>query len=338
MNCGCGAHAPAHALARAPESGGGGSPRRKGGIIDVHHHFAPPMQIEWMEALGLRRAAIHDWSYAHSLEAMDRDGVSVSIVSAPDSWFGSDVDSARRIARESNDFVAQTISAHSHRFGHFARLPMPHVDGTLHEIAYAFDTLKADGVIIMTSYGNRWLGDPAFAPVLAELNRRKARVLVHPFSPECCFGLQPLIGDSTVEYGTDTTRTIASLMFSGALTRFPDISFVFSHAGGTITSIIGRLVLLCRRPQFAAMLPEGPEAELRKCHFDIAQASHRVTLGALIALVGVPRILFGSDFPFRTPGEHAQALRAFGLGAEDITAIETANALSLLPRLSSLVS
>ena len=74
------------------------------------------------------------------------------------------------------------MADHPGRFGVFAMLPMPYIDECLKEIEYAFDTLKVDGIGMMTSYGDKWLGYPQFAPVFDELNRRKATVYTHPTS------------------------------------------------------------------------------------------------------------------------------------------------------------
>jgi hypothetical protein len=116
-------------------------------------------------------------------------------------------------------------------------LPMPHVDETLKEIAYAMDVLKADGVAFMTSYGNKYLGDKEFAPVMDELHRRKATAYTHPNDPTCCLNVASSVPPVIIEYGTDTTRTIASLIFSGTAQRCKDINFIFSHAGGTISAV-----------------------------------------------------------------------------------------------------
>jgi predicted TIM-barrel fold metal-dependent hydrolase len=253
------------------------------------------------------------------------------MISIPNIWVG-DGTAIRGLARQCNDFAARIVADHPGRFGLFACLPLPDVEGSLAEIAYAFDTLKADGVGIMTSYGDRWLGDPAFAPVLDELERRKAVSFVHPTTADCCRGILPVVSDATIEFGTDTTRAIASLLFGGTIKRCPNIRFIFCHAGGTLTSLVERFVLLPRmRPELAATVPDGAEAALRKFHYDIAQASHAVPLGALVKLVSTSQILFGTDFPYRTAEEHSRGLAAFGMSDADRRAIERGNAERLLP-------
>jgi predicted TIM-barrel fold metal-dependent hydrolase len=220
------------------------------------------------------------------------------------------------------------------RFGLFATVPLPDVEGTLKEIEYALDTLKADGICMMTDYEGKFLGDPAFTPVMEELNRRKAVIYTHPFRNACCRSLVPDVPDPVIELGTDTSRTIASLVFSGTAARFPDISFIFSHGGGTTPYLAQRFGALGEaRKDLRARFPEGPLHYLRKFHYDTANASTAPLLSALTKLVEPSQVLFGTDFPFVTAGDTASALRASGvLSAADLQAVERDNALRLMPK------
>jgi len=305
-----------------------------GRIIDVHHHATPPARLADMRTRGVGERPTLDWTLEKSLAMMERGGVATAMISIPNVYQG-DRKAIRGLVRECNEHVARIVADHPGRFGLFACLPLPDVDGALAEIDYVFGTLKADGVGVMTSFENKWLGDPLFAPVLDELNRRKAVTFVHPLAAECCRGILPVVSDATIEYETDTVRAIASILFGGAAKRCPDIRFIFSHGGGTLPSVIERFILLPRmRPELAAMVPDGPEAMVRRFHYDIAQSSHAVPLSALIRLVSTAQILFGTDFPYRNANDHSDALRAFGLGPADLEAIERSNALKLLPRLA----
>ena len=218
----------------------------------------------------------------------------------------------------------------------FAAMPMPSVEGTLREIGYALDTLKADGIGLLTSYGDKWLGDPTFTPVLEELNRRRAVVYTHPTTADCCGRLIPDVPDSVIEWGTDTTRTIASLVFSGAAARFRDLTLIFSHGGGTLPFLTERFTRLpLANAQLAARVPDGVEHELKRFYYDTAQAAHPYALASLTKLVPASHIVFGSDFPYRSAAEHVKGLTDHGFQAGDLRAIERDNALRLMPRLKA---
>ncbi|MGO4716481.1 amidohydrolase family protein [Bradyrhizobium sp. 2TAF24] len=302
--------------------------------IDVHHHLTPPDYVTAITGKAHLPVPAANWSLAKSLDDMDAAGVQTAVlsISTPGLWFG-DAAAAARLARGCNDYMARLIADNPGRFGSFAALPLPNADATLGEIAYALDTLKADGVSVFTSYDGKWLGDALFVPVFDELNRRKAVVSVHPNTTACCGNLIPYIPDSVIEYGTDTTRTIASLIFSGAAERWPDIRFIFSHAGGAMPFLIERFEVLARMPQAAKMLPGGVRAPLQRFFYDTAQSSNPAAMGALRQLVEPTQILFGTDFPYRTSLEHVTGLAGCKVLAPDLRRIERDNALGLLPRL-----
>jgi 6-methylsalicylate decarboxylase len=304
--------------------------------VDVHHHLSPPTHVEALRKASLGTPPTYNWSVQKSLEDMDKAGVATSItsVTTPAVAF-LDADNARRVARECNEYAARLMTDHPGRFGIFATLPLPHVDASVQEIAFALDTLKADGICLMTNYGDRWLGTPEFAPVMEELNRRKAVVYTHPGAANCCRNLVPDIPDQIIEFGTDTTRTIANLVFSGTTLRFPDIRFIFSHAGGTMPFLVERLQLL---PTISPKLKQGGwdfekvTAELTRYHYDTAQAAHAGALSSLMRLVSVSQVVFGTDYPFRTSIDHVKGLAEYFSGA-DLRAIERDNAVRLMPRL-----
>jgi predicted TIM-barrel fold metal-dependent hydrolase len=258
---------------------------------------------------------------------------SINSITTPGVWFGS-AEESRRIARECNEYAARLAQDYPGRYGSFAALPMLDTDGALKEIEYALDTLKADGVCLFTNYGDTWLGDKRFAPVLEELNRRKAVIYTHPIAANCCRNLVPDVPDTVIEYGTDTTRTITSLLFSGTASRLQDMRLIFSHAGGTMPFLIERLTLAPRTSPFLnERMPNGALHELRRFFYDTAQTAHPNALFPLLHTVSAAQVLFGTDYPFRTSEDHVRGLMAYGFGAEDLTAIERGNALRLLPRL-----
>jgi predicted TIM-barrel fold metal-dependent hydrolase len=252
-------------------------------------------------------------------------------VAQPGTWFGN-ADESRRLSRQLNDYGATMVRDYPGRYGLFTCIAPPDVEGSLKEIEYGFDTLKADGIALLTSYGTTYLGDPSFAPVYAELNRRKALVYVHPTSPNCCKSLVPGIPVGSIEYATDTTRTIAHLVFSGTVTKFPDIRWIFSHSGGTLPFLTGRFVRLAeeRKP---AHLPNGPLPEFRKFHYELAQGNTPGQIAALLKMVPLQQVLYGTDFPFRPGAEVNAGIADYGFNAAELQSIERGVALKLLPRL-----
>ena len=307
--------------------------------IDVHHHVSPPSWLDAVKKARLDNPPIVNWSVQKSLDDMDQAGTATAVVSPTTpqvNFLHGDPQAAARIARESNEWVKKMMGEHPGRFGMFAMLPLPHIEESLKEIAYAFDTLKADGIGTMTSYGDKWLGYADFAPVWEELNRRKATVYTHPTTANCCLNLVQGIPESSIEWAADTTRAIANLLLSGTSQRYKDINWIFSHGGGALTSVAERfqIQVVSRPPYKGKFTRETVDAELRRFYYDTAQVANAVTIGALARLVPTSQIVFGTDFPYRTGIDHANGLaRAFS-GA-DLAAIDRENALRLMPRLKT---
>ncbi len=303
--------------------------------IDVHHHYTSPALLAMMKGRRTNQTFNEQWTVQKSLDAMDQGGVQTAVVSTSDPgvWFG-DFDAARGLARDCNEYQARLVADHKGRFGMFTTVPLPDLDMTLAEIAYGMDTLKAAGVGMMTSYAGKYLGDPAFTPVMEELNRRKAVVFTHPLMTQCCTALVPGVPDQVAEYGNETTRTIESLLFSGTTQRFPDIKFIFSHGGGTAPYLVARFDrLFTSRADLMKTSPGGVVEAFRHLYFDTAQSYNEYSLAALTRLMPTEHILFGSDFPAASPVLTGQGLAAFGLTQTQIQAISRDNALGLMPSL-----
>jgi 6-methylsalicylate decarboxylase len=183
---------------------------------------------------------------------------------------------------------------------------------------------------VCTNYENKYLGDPSFAPLWSELDRRGAIVFTHPTDAGCCPNPVPQMTETVVEFGADTARTIGSLLFSGTATRFPHIRFVFSHGGGSMPFAIDRFLNQSRLPKTAALLPNGVEYELRRFYYDTAFASSPVAMAALTKLVPCSQIVLGTDFPYSRGATTVAALNASGVASSDITAILRENGLALL--------
>jgi predicted TIM-barrel fold metal-dependent hydrolase len=301
--------------------------------IDVHHHLCPPDYADEVNRTKPVFKALLDWSPQSSLEDMDRGHVATAIVSmtTPGLWFGDDA-AARRLCRACNEYAARLAADHPGRFGFFAALSLPDVDGSLREAEYALDVLKADGVALFTSYGDKYLGHAQFHPLMAELDRRKAVAYTHPTVSDCWVNLVPETSEATIEYGTDTTRTIASLVFSGTAARYRGIRFIFSHAGGTMPFLMARFLQNERNRAARGLPPSDPEAQVRRFFYDTAQSCRPAVMAALRQVAEPDRILFGTDFPWGRADAHAAGLAGCGLVAAELEAIGRGNATRLLSR------
>ena len=317
--------------------------------IDMHHHFLPQ---HYMKAEAERSHNEHgnsemlSWTPERGIAALDKAKVDFAVgsISTPGVWIPGNVDLSRSLAREWNEEAAKTVQAYPKRFGFFAPVPLPDTDGTLKEIDYAYGTLHADGINLLSNYEGKWLGDPSFTPVMEELNRRKALVYVHPtFSPCCTNNMVPGVGAFALEFPYDTTRAIVSLITSGTSTRFPDIRFIFSHGGGALVGIYNRIVSVGNTPAVKQRVPAGVPAELGKLYYDTASLNPEVTLPALLKLVPPSQILLGSDYPLAGAPPVEVMVQKAVKEFEDMhpsaklkQAVEHDNAVRLLPRIAKI--
>ncbi|MFI2780065.1 amidohydrolase family protein [Streptomyces sp. ALB3] len=312
------------------------------GYIDVHAHFVTDSYVRQAREAGHQFPdgvpGWPTWSAAAHLELMDRCGIRTSMlsVSSPGIHFGDDA-AAARLAREVNTAGAETVREHPGRFGLFASLPLPDVDGALEEIAHAYDALDADGVVLETNTHGTYLGNPDLEPVWAELDRRAAVVFLHPTSPVCWE--QSALGRPRpmVEFVFDTARTVTDLLMAGTLDRHRDVTVIVPHCGGALP------VLADRIDGFMKMfMPDGaggPGAveQLGRLHYDLAGPALPRQLPALVNLAGTDRLLYGSDHCW-TPAAGVEAHIA-GLdaapapeGSTSWRALTTDNARRVLSR------
>ena len=329
--------------AKRPRGTGNKGPHR----IDVHHHIIPPSYISLVGADRIFRQsggrvppAIAAWSPQTAVEIMDECGIATAItsVSAPGTWFG-DVALGRQVSRECNEYAAKIALEHPGRFGTFAALPLPDIEGSLREIAYAYDVLKVDGVALMTSYDNRWPGEKEFAPVFDELNRRKAVVFFHPTTPGCCLDLITNVPDSAIEFLFDTVRAVTSLLYSGTFSRCADTRFIFCHNGSAVPLLKDRISSRWNmdRALFEPLIPNGPLHELKKLYFECAGSTFPECFLPLLQMVSAKNILVGTDYPWGRLSiqQTLKGLLEQGFSPAELRAIERENALGLFPRFSA---
>jgi predicted TIM-barrel fold metal-dependent hydrolase len=314
--------------------------------IDVHYHLFPSIYFRnelVQKALSPTLAAMSpsqrstaiDWSPERTIDDMDANGIATIVASAPvpGVWLG-DESTGRRLARQFNDYVAELKTLFKGRFGLFAPIPLPDINGSLTEIEYSFDTLGVEGIGLFTSYGDKSIADTAHAPVFEELNRRKSVVYVHPVTPQCCRNVLPGIPGHLIEYPMDTLRAIVMLIAGGSLQKYPDIKFIFSHSGGLLAGAYGRLTALTASSEpLRRNLPQGLKAGLMKLYFEISNSADATSFTALTSFASTSNILFGTDSPFSRAAATNEEFQKLDISIDVRRAIEFNNATMLMPSL-----
>jgi 6-methylsalicylate decarboxylase len=279
----------------------------RSGKIDTHHHYFPPVYVDavgWdMLAAAMPNGKAPDWSLEAALEMMDQSGIAIAILSVS---AGPRIPEAPAVLRQCNDYGAELRSQHPGCFGQFASLPLPDVDAALAEVRYCTEQLQPDGFIVFASYDGRYLGDESYTPLWEELNRRKSVVFIHPSQPP--YPIPRVAPASVLEFPFETTRTATSLIINGVISRFKNIRFILSHAGGTLPFLAPRVALSISMMPGVIERFGDPLAAIRSFYFDTALSAGDSTLSALVKVTDPSHILFGSDFPFAPP----EAIRHFG--------------------------
>jgi 6-methylsalicylate decarboxylase len=304
-------------------------------LIDVHHHMVPEFYASALKKLGVDAAAgaaLPDWTPEKSLAVMDATGIAKAYlsVSCPGVYFG-DAGAASELARACNEY-GSALKNKSERFGFFATVSQTQAQSAVAEVGHAIDVLGADGVTLLSSVDGQYLGHRDYWPLMEELNRRKAVVFIHPNLPSTASDIKLELPGYLIEFVFDTTRAVANLISSGTMERFPDIRFILSHAGGTVPYIAWRLQLADFVLDKEHKFPQGTLHYLKQFYYDTALSPSPYMLGSMRALVGVERLLFGSDFPFAPELlVHAEVGELSSLGLDDAeqAAIASNNARAL---------
>jgi aminocarboxymuconate-semialdehyde decarboxylase len=311
--------------------------------VDIHHHVLPDFfwQATNEADSPVGGIAPPPWSRASALSFLDDASIDVAVtsISTPGVHTGDDA-AARVLARRCNEFSAEMIRDRPDRFGGFACLPLPDVDGALGELAYALDDLELDGIVLFSNNRGTYLGDPRFTPLFDELQRRRAVVFVHPNPSPDPSGHSLGLPDSLIDFPVDTTRAIARLHYSNTFARTPDVKYVFSHAGGTVPYLAGRFGIVDEMKVVPGAEERESAAEtFRRLYWDTALSWGKPVLRMLREVAGIHHVVFGSDYPYLRR-DLAVACRQHietntELTVSERTAVLGGTATELLPRLAS---
>ncbi len=310
--------------------------------VDLHQHVIPDFYWEASNEDGNAAGGVNPprWSLEGAIAYLDEAGIDVAVpsISTPGVHFGDD-QAARTLARRVNEYLADIKRNRPDRFGGFAALPLPDVEGSLEQLEYALDVLELDGVSIFTNAGGSYLGDGRFDAIFAELQRRAAVVFVHPTASPDPIAHTLGLPDTLLDYPVDTSRAIAKLHYSNTLARTPDIKYVFVHAGGTIPFVASRFAIIDEMDVIPGAQERGAFAHvLRRLYWDTASAFTDPVLHMLRSVTGLENVVFGTDYPYPTNAISIGGLRQLQNTAElddaERGGVLGASAVRLIPRLA----
>ena len=288
--------------------------------VDTHHHILPDFfwqATEGDDTVPVGGIAPPPWSRASALSFLDDAGIDVAVtsISTPGVHTGDDA-AAGLLARRCNELAAEMIRDRPDRFAGFACLPLPDVDGALAELAYALDDLGLDGVVLFSNARGVYLGDSRFTPLFDELQRRAAVVFVHP---------NPSPDPSAHALG------------------LPDTLIDFTHAGGTVPYLAKRFGIIDEMNVVPGAEARGTAAEtFRRLYWDTAASWGDPVLRLLRDVVGIDRVVFGTDFPYLRRDIALRCREDIEASPEltdsERTAVLSGTAMTLIPRLARLAA
>jgi predicted TIM-barrel fold metal-dependent hydrolase len=329
------------------------------GWIDLHHHVIPDIYVKSLTEIGITELSgvpIPSYGSDKCLSDMDKLGIDKAVISTPYAGLPlscyEDIEFLRGITRKTNIYLAEMIKRHPDRYGGFASVPLPEIDGAFEELDYALDELHLDGVVLLSNSNGLYLGDPELEDLFTELNRRRAVVFVHPDDPPFADMRKPDVPIPFIEWPFDTTRAVANMVYSGVLDRCPNIRFILSHGGGTVPYLAWRISILEYRQRDRIkklrslydliLRKQGPTTGmklLKNMYYDTTAVTAPSSLRTLKELLDPSHIVLGTDLgaaPKLMASLILRDLKSFdGFDEEDLRTIARKGPLELFPRLAS---
>jgi aminocarboxymuconate-semialdehyde decarboxylase len=330
--------------------------------IDVHAHYIPPQLIEavaeWGADIGVKLLRSNDGSppalafdYGFKVRpffpklvepveqrcaSLDKQGIDRQFVATWPDIYGYGLSRENCVAwhRMLND----TLSAwcrDSARFPFVASLPLPNAEDAAAELDRVIG-LGAVAVMLPANVEGINIGELALDPLWARAEATKLPIYLHPVFVEQSSRVARFALTQIAQYTFDTTLGVGSLIFSGVLDRFPALSLVLSHGGGTFPYLIGRFDVMHERMPRAAqgdVAQMAPSAYASRIAYDTIVHAPKA-LRFLADMVGVAQLALGTDESFPPSDRDPLAtVKAAGFSAAEIKAITEDNPRRLFPRL-----
>ena len=305
-------------------------------MIDVHAHYFPPRFTEAFARLGGGRRAWPEHRPELDARIADLDTAQLEhqvLGLGHNQPYFEDADASRTVARLANDLYAEVTTQWSGRLAAFGAIPLPHVDEAIAEAVRCLDDLGFAGIGIGTTAFGRPLSDPAFEPLWAELDRRRAAVFVHPVGTPDTFttGMDAYMLGPKFGGPQEAGLAAAHLVISGVTRRFPGIGWIIAPMGGTLPYVWRRFEEMSESLGQDEWLAGDPGGELRKLYYDTTLTDDPAVYRFMIDTLGADRLVLGTDAPRVTATDWITRVRAVpGLETADMDGVLGGNVRSLL--------
>jgi aminocarboxymuconate-semialdehyde decarboxylase len=318
--------------------------------IDTHNHFVPQGALRRLEGLGLLEwpvggpalsvpgrqpmALVPDlWDEGMLKAHMQEVGFThVSLMVPPFvTLYDLPGDLSLQYSQAYNDGVAEMQARDKSYFG-LATLPLHDPEASAREVRRAVGDLGLKGVGIITHTKELEFSSPAMEPLYRAIDDLGVPIYVHPDVTNTVGGTRtsPYYLRNLVGNPSETALAMSHLLFSGVLDRYPNLTFVLSHGGGTFPWIIGRLDHGYEVRSESKIPRAHPSAYLRRFYYDTVVFNPTV-LRSLVELVGSDRVVAGTDWPFDMGDVDPKAtIEASFLSAADVENIMWKNAARLI--------
>ena len=316
--------------------------------VDFHSHYLTSTYLEYLKKYEGEKPdgfPTPSWSPQAHINEMDKLGIAFSFLSVSSPNLSrADKETECKLVHKINEEGIELVHKYPSRFGLFAELPLPHVEESLKEAAYALDELHADGFGLSTHYKGVYLGDEKYDPLMEFLNNRSAVIAVHPVTPyDLPQDLNEELPIPAMEFLMDTTRTFTQMVMHNIFSRYPNIKWIFPHGGSFISILSDRMEAFSL--QFEGSMKNKYTVDFKKdmqhVWFDLAGFPLNKQLHDLLLDVKTDNLLYGSDSPYtpviacrvQTSGLEETEI----LSSKDKEKVFTLNAIKLIPRLEEIL-
>jgi aminocarboxymuconate-semialdehyde decarboxylase len=292
-------------------------------VVDVHAHFLPEAGrrayrrgADWhgtrfsRDARGIlvaerdgRRTGFGSPQHFEPVEQrvrrMTDRGVDTELLSLlpPLFGYGWPARAAAAAAREVNDELSALSQRFPGRFRGLATLPLQDPAAAVEELGRAMALPGLVGVAVGTHVDGSGLHEDRLAPFWRAAAQLRAFVFIHPVHPRAQPALRDYYLGNAIGNPFETTVAAAALMLSGRLVGLPELPVCLAHGGGYLLAAIGRLEHAHRvRPETGRDTEQSPRAQFRRFYYDTLNHDER-GLRQMVDVLGVDRVLLGTDFP-----------------------------------------